>query len=65
MLMFFIIYIDLEWFLVEKGIVTDSELQEDPREARESSRKGKGGGKLYGVSRRTGLDSDDEDFNDD
>jgi hypothetical protein len=57
------LFSDLEWFFVEKGIVTDSELEEDPREELARANKTKKGGK-YGISRRTGLDSDDEDYTD-
>ncbi len=58
-----IFLVDLEWFLVVNGILTDSELQENPRaeesrSASSSARKGKAG--LYGAGRRTGFGSDDE-----
>ena len=48
---------------MEKGIVTDSELEEDPREELARNNKVKKGGK-YGINRRTGLDSDDEEYTD-
>jgi len=51
---------DLEWFLAKNGVITDSELDEDPRE---EDRKQVKKTNVYG-SRRTGQDSDDEDNDD-
>jgi hypothetical protein len=49
---------DVEWWLMGKGIITDSELDEDPRESRESKKKVN----RVQLSTRSGLDSDDEDL---
>lgn len=47
---------DLEWFLAKNGVITDSELDENPRqEERKQVKKTN----TYG-SRRTGFDSDDD-----
>ena len=57
---------DLEWWLVKKGVVTNSELDEDPR-VTEVEEGGAGGGRK-GVSRaavyaseRGGLVDDDDE----
>jgi hypothetical protein len=64
--------LDLEWFLVQKGIVTDSELEEDPRDSRPAaggSAGRKGGftmssGSVFRAAAIVGSD-DDDDFGDD
>jgi len=49
---------DLEWFLAEKNIIKDSELDEDPKLRRTNVKKAMSSGTNYRVSTR---DSDDED----
>jgi hypothetical protein len=49
---------DLEWFLAEKGIVKDSELDEDPKLKRNTVKKTMSAGTNYRVST---MNSDDED----
>ena len=49
----------MEWFLAQNGVITDSELQENPRSAGEKASVKK----IVGSSRLRGYDSDnDEDF---
>lgn len=50
--------VDLEWFLVENGVITDSELEEDPRLAEKVTVK-----KAIGSSRYREYNSSDEDSN--
>lgn len=53
--------IDVEWFLAQNGVITDSELEEDPRNGGTEKSSVK---KLIGGSRLRGYDSDnDNDFN--
>lgn len=53
---------DLEWFLVEKGIITDSELDEDPKLARGAGASVRKPTMSLGTVFRTAArDSDDED----
>lgn len=49
---------DVEWWLTGKGIITDSELDEDPQESRLKKKKVN----RLQLSIRSGLDSDDEDL---
>lgn len=53
------IFLDLEWFLAEKGIITDSELDEDPSASRKNVKKSTlSAGTRYRVA---AGDSDDDD----
>ena len=53
--------IDLEWFLSEKGIVKDSELDEDPKLRRTNVKKAMSSGTNYRVSNNRDSDDDDDD----
>lgn len=52
--------LDLEWFLAEKNIIKDSELDEDPKLRRTNVKKTMSSGTNYRVSARDSDDDDDE-----
>ena len=59
---------DLEWFLFQKGIITDSELEEDPKLSSTSGSASKpkftmSSGTVFRAT-NAALDSDDDNFDD-
>jgi hypothetical protein len=56
--------IDLEWFLVSNDIVNDSELEENPRQQPRTQVFSFGKAVKKSPGKMTGLDSDDETFDD-
>lgn len=54
------VFLDLEWFLAEKNIIKDSELDEDPKLRRTNVKKTMSSGTNYRVSARDSDDDDDD-----